>query len=200
MAFSQQFSDHLRRQVNEANRHNLELQSLLAHKDDQLAGVNAQLQRALAVSHINTQPSLVQNLQKRNNDFQGQLQHAKQATADAQKKLNDRTKDFNVVWTQQQEQIFALQHKLNSAGIDTKAIVHVGDTSKIVSLEKDLAKANAELQRLRTTYLSLQRQFEAEKKQSEQCHSFPETASHKAGQTHNKDDDMDDEEPKYVFK
>lgn len=199
MAYSQNFSDHLLRQLNESNRRNLELQSLLAHKDDQLAGANAQLQRALAAPHMNaqpSQPSLVQNLQKRNHDFQGQLQHAKQATTDAQRKLNERTTDFNAVYKEQQTQILALQQKLNLTGIDTKAVVPFEDPAKVVLLEKDLAKANVELKRLRTAYSSLQKQFEAEKKQNEQQQGFPATAPGKIAQTHEDDEDMDDEEPK----
>ena len=182
MAYSQQFSDHLLRQLNEANRRNLELQSLLAHRDDQIGNINAQLQRALATPTMNAQPSLVQNLQKRNADFQGQLKHAKQATTEAQQK----------------QQILALQQKLNLAGIDTKAVLPVEDPAQVVSLQTDLAKANAELLRLRTAYSSIQRQFEAEKKQSEQHQSFPATAPEKVTQIHNNDDDMDDEEPRYV--
>ncbi|CAK3975624.1 Hypothetical predicted protein [Lecanosticta acicola] len=184
MAYSQQFSDRLLQQVNETNARNLHLEALLAQRDDQLAHA----QRTLAGQIGGSLPASF--------DFQLQLQKANERASNAEANLNNSISTFDKEYKKQQKQIRTLKNELEAARCSTsvtRAPASTEESSRIISLEKELEKNKYQLQNLKTAYAGLQRQLKAEQRENSRRQNLPRTNPAKAVSIG--DDDQDDEEP-----
>ncbi|KXT04833.1 hypothetical protein AC578_9742 [Pseudocercospora eumusae] len=199
MAYHAQFHTRLLQQVNEMNSRNLELQSLLAQKDDELTQVNARLQNALtsgSASGSGRRPS-TSALQRQNADLKNELMSAETAAATAEDNLKTLAQKFAEIESDLRRQILDLQ----------------GDVRKRDDLLREVAEScepsyrtdsgysspapgmtpteQNELKRLRTAFASLQKQFQAEKKENARLRNFPEPSVQKMRHIN---EDQDDEE------
>ncbi|KXT13747.1 hypothetical protein AC579_10083 [Pseudocercospora musae] len=199
MAYHAQFHTRLLQQVNEMNSRNLELQSLLAQKDDELTQVNARLQNAMtsgSVSGSGRRPS-TSALQRQNADLKNELLSAETAAATAEDNLKTLAQKFAEIESDLRRQILDLQ----------------GDVRKRDDLLREVAEScepsyrtesgysspapgmtpteQNELKRLRTAFASLQKQFQAEKKENARLRNFPVSSGEKMRHI---EEDQDDEE------
>ncbi|EME86532.1 uncharacterized protein MYCFIDRAFT_194566 [Pseudocercospora fijiensis CIRAD86] len=186
------------------NSRNLELQSLLAQKDDELTQVNARLQNALtsASGGGSGRRTSTSALQRHNADLKNELLSAETAAATAEDNLKTLAQKFAEIESDLRRQILDLQ----------------GDVRKRDDLLREVAEScepsyrpdsgysspatgmtpteQNELKRLRTAFASLQKQFQAEKKENARLRNFPETSGEKL--RHIEEDQDDEESVPYV--
>lgn len=197
MAFQQQFSDRLLQQVSEVNNRNLHLESMLAQKDDQIA----HLQRTLANQHSSS-PS-VPGVGIPPHGYELQLHKANERAATAEETLKNSIRSFDKEYKSWQKQIKALKAEVAAAGSNANGggsrpasapPLAVEGGARVVALQSELAKTKGELQKLRSAYQGLQRQFQAEKRENARLARLPRMDPGK-GKQFQQDDDEDDEEP-----
>lgn len=176
MASQHHFTDRLRNQLNDTNARNLELQALLAQRDDALAACNARLQNVLSAASM-TDDTNVQSLQS-------ELRMAREAAANIEARHNHALRIFNQERGELKQRIESLQHEVAGRGVLKEAEMQLG--IKIT----ELANLEAELKKTKVYAAGLQKQFEAEKKENTKLKSFPATAAGKR----RTDIDQDDEE------
>lgn len=181
MAFQHQFHSRLLQQVNDTNSRNLELQSLIAQKDDQIASLTAQLQHPFARANNggNATAVAVGNLQRLNADLTISRDAARRDNAALRSNIEVMRKTFDTVKADLNKQIESLQSQLKKA----KGAKERGKSS---ASKAELDTANNEVKRLRLALAALQKQFEAEKREAGRGGRFPATAPDKM--------DQDDEE------
>lgn len=208
MSYQQQFHTRLLQQLNDTNSRNLELQCLLAQKDDQLSTLNTRLSTALVSpgagsgSQSDSQGhASIANLQRRNADTQRLLDHAQQAAAAAEGKLKSSTSRFQQIEADLRNQVNELQTELRHCNQQLKNRGGGGGGSQQphksaqwtastgVAPRAELDAANAEVKRLRSAFASLQKQFEQEKKEGGQHRRFPIADSEKSRHIEHQDDE-----------
>lgn len=184
MASQHHFSDRLRNQLNDANARNLELQALLAQRDDSLAACSTRLQNAISAASNTGVP----------NSFLHNELHLAQEDADRlETRLSHMLADFNKERSKWKHDIENLQREvavrdsvLSDANLCLAA--ELERSSTVTEVQVELARIKLELKKMKQYATGIQKQFEAEKKDNSS--RFPATAAGKACT----DIDQDDEE------
>lgn len=186
MASQHYFTNRLRSQLNDSNARNLELQALLAQRDDSLAACNARLQNVLSTTSIKGDPHSL---------LQDELRLAKEATVNAETRLSQTFVIFDqeqLEWKQRVEklerEVAVRDAVLSDANYCLAA--EVKRSATVDGLQMQLANSQAELKRTKQNAARLQKQLEAEKKANTKSRQFPATAVGKSRM----DVDQDDEE------
>lgn len=201
MSYQQQFHSRLLQQLNDTNCRNLELQSMLAQKDDQLSTLNTRLSNALvsgAGGAGSDGDGSISHLQRRNADTSMQLDQARQALATADGKLKTATSRFHKIEADLRKQVAELQRELRhchqqlkipngSSQQPRKSAQWPASTG--VAPRAELDAATTEVKRLRSAYASLQKQFELEKRESGSHRGFPPADPEKSRHIEDQDDE-----------
>ncbi|EGP90450.1 unnamed protein product [Zymoseptoria tritici ST99CH_1A5] len=182
MASQHHFADRLRNQLNEANARNLELQALLAHKDDLLAASSHRFQSAHSALPPQNHSLLHQ-----------QLQHALEAAKSSDQRLQESCARFDQAELGWKAQIKGLQIQIdernNVLAEAAEQLAQKGYGSDASSVKAELKQVRLELERTKTYAAGLKKQFEVEKRENSKSRRFPATAVGKGAE-----DDQDDDE------
>ncbi|USW50076.1 hypothetical protein Slin15195_G033950 [Septoria linicola] len=202
MSYQQQFHSRLLQQLNETNSRNLELQSLLAQKDDQLSTLNARLSSALASpgssGSVNASHGDSNQLRRRNVDMLKQLNRAQDALATAEAKLKSNTTKFHKIEADLRKQVATLQRELGQCNQQLEGRGSASQqprknaawtASTGVAPRAELDAANAEVKRLRSTLGHLQKQFEQEKREGNHARDLPASDPRKSRHVEEQDDE-----------
>ncbi|CZT19085.1 uncharacterized protein RCC_04931 [Ramularia collo-cygni] len=186
MASQHHFTDRLRARLNDSNAQNLELQALLAQRDDALAACNARLQTAISTSTMPGDPHPL---------LQNELRIAKEAASAAENQLSQTCVIYNKEQLEWKQSVEKLQQEVavrDAVLSDANYCLakEVKRTATVEALEAELTKSQAELKRIKQYAAGIQKQFEAEKKENSKLRQFPATAAGK----NRTDVDQDDEE------
>lgn len=187
MASQHHFTDRLRAQLNDTNARNLELQALLAQKDDALAAYNERLQNALAAPSSAGDASILL--------LQHELRLGRETTDDLKNQLNRAYSLLNQERSESTQHVERLQREVTERNLllgDASycLAVKAKDSTAVDGLQTELANVHAELKKTKQYAAGIQKQFEAEKRENTKLRSFPTTA---VGKTRT-DIDKDDEE------
>lgn len=187
MASQHHFTDRLRAQLNDANARNLELQALLAQRDDSLAACNARLQNVLSATSMNGDPNILV--------LQNELRLAKETAVNTEARLSQAFSMFNQERGECKQRIEKLQHEVAKRDSVLREASYclaaeVKQVTNVDGLRVELANTRAELQKSKQYATGIQKQFEAEKKENTKLRAFPATAAGK----NRTDIDQDDEE------
>ncbi|PIB00060.1 hypothetical protein CB0940_03173 [Cercospora beticola] len=197
MSYSQQFQSRLLQQLNDTNSRNLELQSLLAQKDDQLATLTARAGPG-AGSNAGGNQNTINQLRRTNADTLAQLRRAEETATAAEAQVKSNLSRFQKIEADLRQQIGQLQRDLRqrdqqlkdrgSAHSDPRKGAH-WTASTGVAPRAELDSAKAEVKRLRNALGSLQRQFEREKREASQHRDLPAANPEKLRQIEDQDDE-----------
>ncbi|KAF2213194.1 hypothetical protein CERZMDRAFT_96861 [Cercospora zeae-maydis SCOH1-5] len=202
MSYQQQFQSRLLQQLNDTNSRNLELQSLLAQKDDQLASLNARRSNAAvqsgAGSNAGGNDAGMNQLRRTHADTLARLSRAEEAAMAAEAKLKSNTSRFQKIEADLRQQIIQLHNDLRQRDqqLRDRGAAHQGSRKGAqwtaatgVAPRAELDAAKAEVRKLKNQLASLQRQFEREKRGAGPHRDLPASDPEKLRQLEDQDDE-----------
>ncbi|KAM3423565.1 hypothetical protein BST61_g992 [Cercospora zeina] len=202
MSYQQQFNSRLLQQLNDTNSRNLELQSLLAQKDDQLASLNARRSNTAvqsgAGSNAGGNDASMNQLRRTHADTIARLSRAEEAAVAAEAKLKSTTSRFQKIEADLRQEIHHLQNDLRQRDqqLKDRGSAHQGSrrgaqwtVATGVAPRAELDAAKAKVKKLQSQLGSLQRQLESEKREAGQHRDLPASDPEKLRQFEDQDDE-----------